>query len=409
MTQAISPDIGSDRLAVCCFNVKYSPNLGDGLLSECLEDALIAHGASPATTSVDLAGRIAYGQGMAGRGTIMATLDALPDGLRHYAVRAPLAVQSRRKWGPHYENGLRKMHAVSIGGGNLLSDHDLNFPTKLALALRHARSSGLPVAIYACGMAQSWSAEGDRRLRKELESGVLRAVFLRDEASKRRWDARFAQVSGCEATVVRDPGLLAARTYAPAARAEGGQPVIGLGLMSHVAIRYHADTRLSKADLARWYIELARTLRQSGARVCAFTNGSPEDRAAASELKPELVALGVETDTLEPATPADLAATVAGCQAIVAYRMHALIAAYAFGVPGLALSWDDKVDAFMASVGRSDWLGDPQILPAAEAAERLLLAARTGVEPDTHARVIQEAFDDVGRLYAALRAAAGRT
>ena len=51
----ISPLRGADApLRIRLFNVKYSPNLGDGLLSECLEKALIALGASGDTWSIDL-------------------------------------------------------------------------------------------------------------------------------------------------------------------------------------------------------------------------------------------------------------------------------------------------------------------------------------------------------------------
>ena len=34
-------ELGRSGSVVRCFNVKFSPNLGDGLLSECLEKALI--------------------------------------------------------------------------------------------------------------------------------------------------------------------------------------------------------------------------------------------------------------------------------------------------------------------------------------------------------------------------------
>ena len=77
-------------------NVKFSPNLGDGLLSDCLEAGLRARGAAAATGSIDLAARTGYGQGLAGRGKVMRLLEAMPRGLRAQAVRAPLALASAR-------------------------------------------------------------------------------------------------------------------------------------------------------------------------------------------------------------------------------------------------------------------------------------------------------------------------
>jgi polysaccharide pyruvyl transferase WcaK-like protein len=290
---------------------------------------------------------------------------------------------------------------VVIGGGNLLSDHDLNFPTKLALALHVAAERDLPVVIYACGMAEHWTAEGDRRLRRALAQHRPRAVFLRDQASCDRWNARFVEVSGQTAQVVRDPGLLAVDTYCAVARPNEG-PVIGLGIMSHVAIRYHAQASQSSSDLAAWYVALARALTAQGATVIGFTNGAPEDRAAADEIAAPLGALGVEIR--QPATPADLSGIVGGCHAIAAYRMHAVIAAYAHGVPALALRWDGKLDAFMASVGRADWMADPAALPADAAAERLMAAARAGLSAQDVARVLDETRAGVARALSAIAA-----
>lgn len=394
------------RPDIRCMNVTFSPNLGDGLLSECLEAELRAQGAGPATGSIDLAARNGYGQALAGRGAIMAALDALPSGMRNLAVRAPLALAARRKWAPHYAAGLEGASAVVIGGGNLLSDHDLNFPTKLALALDAAFARELPVGIYACGMGARWSAEGDRRLRRALRRGRLRAVFLRDEQSAARWNARFADTAEVLAEVVRDPGLLARDTYGAAPEHAGAAPVIGLGIMSHVAIRYHGAAGPGEAALRRWYVDLARALRRQGAEVVAFTNGAPEDRAAAQLLQPDLAQLGVTLR--QPSTPADLSAIIAGCDAIAAYRMHAVIAAYSHAVPALALSWDDKLDAFVASVGREDWIADPADMNAETAAARLLQAAKDGIDPVRHAAVIAEARADVGKVIAALGDASGR-
>ncbi|SDG96420.1 polysaccharide pyruvyl transferase family protein [Alloyangia pacifica] len=385
-----------------CLNVKYSPNLGDGLLSECLEKGLKLHGASSESSSIDLAGRTEFGQTITGRGAVMTVLDALPDGLRGLAVRAPLALQSRRKWGPHYEAGLIGADAVAIGGGNLLSDHDLNFPTKLALALRTAAARQLPVALYACGMGGHWSVEGDRRMRRALQTGALDAVFVRDGASKERWDTRFGAESGKTAEVVRDPGLLAQQTYGVVPREKGRVPVVGIGIMSHVAIRYHATALLDEDGLTQWYIALIRELAGRGARVVVFTNGAPEDLATVDLLRAQISELPGDIEICRPRTPAELSAIVGGCDAIVAYRMHAVIAAYSHGVPALALSWDDKLDAFMASIGREDWMADPADLPAEAAAERVLQAAEAGLDEARRTQVLAEALADVGRLYAAL-------
>ncbi len=384
-----------------CLNVKYSPNLGDGLLSECLEWALIHHGADPRSGSVDLAARNDYGAQMAGRSAIMSVLDAMPPALRQQMVRGPLAVQSRRRWGPHYRAGLQDADHVVIGGGNLLSDMDLNFPTKLRLALKEVRRRDVPAAIFAAGMGGRWSREGLRRMRTAVRGNVLTAVFLRDMASKDRWDRLLADAAGIEATVVRDPGLLARLCYPQPASPAADRPKIALGVMSSVAIRYHSDVQADQAALRKWYLDVATALDQGGADVVVFTNGAPEDVAELDALLPALRA-AVPSVTYRPfARPRDIAEMMTACNAVAAYRMHALIAAQSFGVPTLALSWDDKVASFMASVGRGEWLFDAT-LSAKEAAEHLLDLAQTPIDTAERDGIVAAALADVGRVYQAL-------
>lgn len=384
-----------------CFNVKFSPNLGDGLLSECLEQALIEHGADPRTCSTDLAARTQYGDAMAGRGAIMKVLDALPVPLRKLAVRVPLALHGQMKWRPHYAAALESADAVSLGGGNLLSDLDLNFPTKISLAFAEAHKRDVPMAIYACGVGSGWSKAGLRLARKAFAYPQVRAVFVRDEASKALFDGMFAEASGHHAQVVRDPGLLAARYFPAAPKQEGARPVAGLNVMSHIAIRYHADNAPSLDQLTHFYVEVARGLIAAGYEVRAFTNGSPEDVTYLEELRPHLQALGGAEDIafLTQRDPAELCAHISAFDVLVAYRMHAIIAGYSYGVPVIALKWDHKLDSFMQSVGLGDNLLDVAGTSAAECVERALKAHKEGLPQDKHAAVLAEAYADVGKLY----------
>lgn len=387
----------SNAPTIACMNVRYSPNLGDGLLAECLEHVLRDHGAAPATRSIDLAGRTRYGQQMAGRGAIMTVLEALPPGLRQTAIRLPLAVQSQRKWGPHYDAGLVGAQAVAIGGGNLIADLDLNFPTKLRLAMDHAHRRALPAAVFGCGMSAGWSTEGLRRLKTAFAKDNLRAVYLRDAASKDLWDMLVAPATGHTATVVRDPGLLASNVWPHRGVASGR---IGVGVMSHIAIRYHGQTGISAPMLERWYLDLIDALQRAGREVVVFTNGSAEDVALLTRLQPSFKPGVVVAN---PQTPEELARLIAACTGIVAFRMHAIIAAYSYGVPALALAWDTKLRSFMASVNRADWLHEPAVLPAAEAAQLIMTGAEEGVDDALRRTVLAEARADVGKLLAVLR------
>ena len=394
------------RPSVRLFNVKFSPNLGDGLLSECLENALIERGAASDTWSIDLAARTAYGDSMAGRALIMTVLQSLPGPVRGQLVRVPVALKAQQDWRPHYATLLDGADAVVIGGGNLISDIDLNFPTKLTLALEEAEKRGLPAVIYASGVVSGWSATGRRMFRHAFSKDVLKAVFVRDADSKALWDEELAEATGHEARVVRDPGLLASDYYVPPVRDEWRRPVVGLGLMSPIAIQYHAETTITKTMLDRWYVEVAAELVATGYHVVAFTNGSPEDRAYAQALRPALAAVGcAQADQPLQMTPAELCELIASFDAMIAYRMHAIIAAHSYGVPAIGLAWDRKLRSFMASVGREHYFRDLAATEPCVCAGLVEAALREGVPEPERQRVLAEAREGVDQLYDALEAA----
>lgn len=385
-----------------CMNVRYSPNLGDGLLAECLEWALHAQGAI--ASSCDLAARIQYGDDMLGRGQILAVLHTLPPRLRQLAVRLPLALQVKRKWSPHYGTSLAGADGMVIGGGNLLADLDLNFPTKLALALDHAATRNLKTAIFGCGMSSGWTPEGIRRVNRALERAHPHAVYLRDARSCDLWNDLFAKVSGRTAKQVRDPGLLASLVW-PADRpaADTSNATVGIGVMSHVAVRYHGNASMTETDMLGWYKDLVQNLVSRGIKVVAFTNGSPEDIQAAKALRDALTPeIATQVRFEQPKTPEQLAQLIATFRALAAFRMHAVIAAYSYGVPTLALSWDEKLKSFMTSVNQADKLVDIADINAGAASARL--ADMLDIKTDQGGRhdVIADALNDVAKLYISL-------
>lgn len=388
------------------FNVKFSPNLGDGLLSECLESALIGHGGAATTHSVDLAAREQYCAGSGGRSAKMRVLEAMPGLLRRHAVRLPLALEAKRKWQPHYRAGLTGADAVVIGGGNLLADLDLNFPTKLSLAIHAAADAGLPVFIYGCGVSSGWSVRGTDLLHIALARGAVKQVFLRDERSARLWSVLAGHQFALPATIVRDPGLLASRTYLAQPRDPQAQPMrLGLNVTSQIALQYHADDAPTAPALLDWYAALVREWLARGYQPVVFTNGSPEDRTTLAQLRALLAAEGQAEGIAFPdaETPTQLMKITGALDGLVAFRMHSIIAAYSFGVPLVGLAWDAKLASFLASVGLSDsLLRVTDAIPNA-VADLLDARIRQGTDDAKRDLVLTEARRDVGALYTAIQ------
>ena len=416
---------------IALLNVKYSPNLGDGLLSECLEAELALSFAvmAPHTTvfSIDLAGRRAYPAiAPSHRARMIALLEALPSGLRRLATRLALAALVRLRLRQHVRTQLAGCDAVVLGGGNLLTDADLNFPMKIAGALRQAARLHLPVAVYGVGANRNWSDEGRRLFGRALGQAWLAYAAVRDERSQAAWRDLLVPQGVMPAALSGDPGLLASCHFARSPAPFDG-PLAGLCITAPMALRYHAtgpaapetgpEATLETAPetgpetapevLDAWYGDAACALVSAGFRVALFTNGSPEDRDYLETMGPIWIARakGPVTMTGPSANPAEMISFITCCGLIVAHRMHACIAAHSFAIPTIGLRWDVKLDSFFALAGRNEYIADAAALdgPALTALARR--AAREGVDKPALDRLISNTRADIAVMAAALAGA----
>ena len=387
-------------IRIAIFNVKYSPNLGDGLLSECLEAELRAQNESVSAYSIDLAGRTDYGPPSRHRRTALALLHRLPGSLRRLIARSVLrrAVQSQLL--PSFRDATEGADAFVVGGGNLFADADLNFPMKISAAMQVVGERGKPVCVFGVGVGADWSNEGAQLFRTALTRVSLVSAAVRDQRSRQLWQHQLGDRVAIP-DLCRDPGLLAARIY-PAEPAPSAKRV-GLCLTDRVALRYHgalsADRRLDD-----WLCEFSARMSHEGFMVDLFTNGSPEDRAYLDQLAPRIADACVGPVRVVPPfdRPEGLARFISGCTLVVGHRMHACIAAYSFGVPQIGLCWDPKLESFFASVDRSAYFVDPAATRALDAAAIAVRALEEGIDSDLHRKVVDEAAADVRRLYTQL-------
>lgn len=395
-------------MKIALLNVKYSPNLGDGLLSECLEAELTSALPGAEVFSIDLAGRRAYPDlGPSRRAHAIWVLEALPLWLRRMVTRTALGALVALRLRGHFNEQLAGCRAAVLGGGNLLTDADLNFPMKLAGALDEVRRRDLPMAVYGVGANRDWSDAGRRLFGEALRSVRLTFASVRDRRSQRAWEELLEPQGVPAARLAGDPGVLACRHFvADAPAAEG--PLAGLCITAPMALRYHADHGHAQADLDDWYGAAATTLAAMGLRVALFTNGSPEDRDYLARMAPQWVrrARGPVTVTNPFADPTELAGFIGSCDLIVAHRMHACIAAHSFGIPTIGLRWDSKLDSFFALAGREAFIADTATLCAPQLAALARRALDEGVDRIALDRLIAATRADVAEMGRDLMAAA---
>ena len=105
---------------------------------------------------------------------------------------------------------------------------------------------------------------------------------------------------------------------------------------------------------------------------------------------------GIEIELFSPQTPTELASYIGNMQAVVAFRMHALICAYSLGKRIVALMWDPKVESLMASLGLKKYLVDVNTVEVADVCSLVLLESERS---DSNCISVQEeALNEIGDL-----------
>lgn len=381
------------RIAV--FSVKYSPNLGDGLLSECLEAELTDRVPGLKICALDLAGRVSYGNSVRNRKLALRILDSLPMQIRQFVALTALQRLARRHLRPMWKKALNGCDAAIIGGGNLFADADLNFPIKINTALDELRTHRIPVAVYGVGVTRNWSKRGAALFSDGLAAADLVDVTVRDDRSQSIWNDLLRDAGVRAAGRAYDPGLLTSRHFPAAAQKDAG---IGFCITDPVALRYHAAPGTVGNDLTQWYGDAIAALAQAGHRVTLFTNGSPEDATylstnAAAWSTHELVRVAPAFER-----PAQLADCISRCDLVVGHRMHACIGAHSYGIPTIGLVWDVKLNSFFDVVGRARWVIDPAEVSGPELPALVAEAMAEGIDEAGRQAVIAECRADVARL-----------
>lgn len=364
------------------FGLRFSPNLGDGVISDCLVHGIRTRLPEAEIETVDLSGRLAYGHvAVRNRALKIKVLEALPRFLRHRLVTHQLErlIASAR---PAWQSAVHGADAAFIGGGQLFSDADLNFCLKIAAASDILAEAKVPTAVHAVGVARNWSPRG-RELFEKVFTTDLRWIGVRDDHSLRAWQDQVETHQASNLQLVRDPGLLAERTYGKAPATDQ----IGLCVTDPMILAYHADTSRSTVANIEFFAEIATRLVAEGCQVVLFCNGAVEDQTALRELSnmheiAPLVRSGKIKVAPIPDTPKILAHLISELRVVIAHRLHACIVSYAFGSAAVGLGWDKKVESFFSSIGREDLFLSDHDMTSDAVVEAVFRAMERGLNPD---------------------------
>jgi polysaccharide pyruvyl transferase WcaK-like protein len=336
------------------FNVKFSENLGDGIISDCFEYLISKCSGDNQVDITDLSRKHNHenfkasleegGERLGVKNRMLSHISTLPFG--HVVISALnliyslLLVRDLRK--------ARRADLVFIGGGQLISGADFFFPGRLlAPYLYVTRVWKTKVVFYSVGVAPHFN----KMSLLFFKFMISRArVFTRDVISTKR----IQNVFRSDAVLVSDVGIIASKVYGPAFATREG---VGFCVSSPDALKVHSAAAGVGYDVD-FYVDKIEMLLDSGFSVRLFTNGLALDHRfmilvyeTFKENKGENYLLSFEGRF---SLPSDLAEFISSCEFIFAHRMHACIVATSYGVPAFGFGWDDKLESFYAAAGIDD-------------------------------------------------------
>jgi polysaccharide pyruvyl transferase WcaK-like protein len=354
---------------ICIFGETYSENLGDGVIAESIRHIIASLLPDATITYHDMTGRRGWRQDQQiqpdaklipglKRGFGLNLTGRFKTVRRFYTLLSLLAAKYRGEF-PKLDG--QAFDLAIIGGGQLIMDNELSFPTKLYLLARALGKDAQAIAVYSCGVGSNWSIIGRWLYRRVLRDQRMTGLTVRDTASRENLSRHFGFARDA-IDIIPDPALLAASAY-KAKRVEDSN-TIGLGIMGPLwvaqAIKPEYSAKFNTTFLTQLWAKTAVGLLQRGYQVSLFTNGAPGDQNFAETVYAALPSYYQASVTLcpRPYLPSQLVNIIAGFRGIIAQRLHSHIIAYSLGIPSVGLVWDNKVEEFGDLTGRRQFFLD---------------------------------------------------
>lgn len=352
-------DVSSSHPLVIC-TARYSDNLGDGVIGECLEYVIRKRNQTIDIAHLDIAGRNAYADDCFRKAHGYKKLFyKLPEFTRSYAVLLAwpflMRPKLRRAWRRTVPEG---PFNLVFGGGQIMSDVALNFPLKFHAIARFAKKRGALMAVNAVGVSRHWSVAARWLFGRSLRDNNVVSVSVRDAQSQ----TNLSNHLSITPRVTIDPGIFAGEHYGLIKHASVDASVdkdrprrIGLGIAHPCELATQAENsdHFSVDPALKFWAEMASLVKSAGDIPVLYTNGAFEDEDFLKKVR-DFTDRQIEC-LPRPKTPEELTKHIAGFDALISHRLHSNIVAYSLSVPAVSLVWDSKVRAFAKIAEREKW------------------------------------------------------
>ncbi len=334
---------------------KYSDNLGDPIIADCISFAIRRHLPDVDVKTADFSMRTSISIGAQPRSdNSTQSMNVL---YRRFKRLIGWFLFRGKKYVCHFKQKVDSSDLVIIGGGQLFLDTELNFPIKLFF-LQRALSDKVPSVVYACGVAKSASFLGKVLMRAFAKKIRAESFYVRDAQSV------FNAASVLKfktANPIVDPAFIVSDVF-PVKKSDiaAERTVVGINVMDAGTLcRIHRT--LSQDMLEVFWHKVISYFISKGFDVVLHTNGAKEDNDFLNEIYANYVS-DTRVSLAVPTNSEELCSIISSCDFLVAFRLHAQIIAYSYGIQTIGFAWDSKVRSFSEIIGRENFFLDIDLI-----------------------------------------------
>lgn len=268
---------------------------------------------------------------------------------------------------------------IVFGGAPLFNYSYQVFYKRTIKTLELAQEYGVPVLFSSIGV-EKFDANSPKvqELQEALRLSCVKQVTTRDD-----YESLTQYMHGVNAPIgrVSDPVVLARHVFGNKPKPNStGKKRIGL-VVTRSGIFAANGIEFTEPQQREFWLETVKLLKARGYDYRLFTTGHFADEVFLDSLlrSTDLPANNVRVNVN---TPEELISEISACSGVIAYRLHANISSFAYGVPAIGLTWNSKVPLFYDSIGYPERALGREQWTAQTVVDALENAMSQGVEPD---------------------------
>lgn len=239
---------------------------------------------------------------------------------------------------------------ITFAGGGLFGLSYLGFYEYLNEITEIADEKGIPVIFSSIGVNNmDAKAEVEKSLNNLLHRKCIFAVSVRENIELFK---KYTEKCSFAPEQVCDPAVWTQYVYNMDTSDKNlSHAPIGVNVVRGGLFRDNGKDWGLKDEL-QLLSELKEYFEKTGQDYRFYTNGSVFDNNTLHYFEREHSV--PHEKCIYSHTTKEVVETVASFKSIITFRMHSSIIAYSFGIPSIALVWNDKIPFFYKNIGHSD-------------------------------------------------------